>query len=118
MPKPARTVKSQVLRPLAEPVATVPRREGFEGGQTSGVKGVETQPIVPEPAGNGEKPSFEAAEPVATVPRREGFEGGQTSGLKAVKTQPIVPEPAGNGEKPSFEAASRASGNRTPPGRV
>ena len=51
-------------------VGTLPRREGFEGGQTSGVKAVKTQPIVPEPAGNGEKPSFEVAEPVATVPRR------------------------------------------------
>ena len=110
-------MKSQVLRPLAEPVATLPRREGFEGGQTSGLKAGKKQPLVPKPAASGQvlRP---LAEPVATVPRREGFEGGQTSGVKAVKTQPIVPEPAGNGEKPSFEAPSRASGNRTPPGSV
>ena len=84
-------MKSQVLKPLAEPVATVPRREAFEGGQTSGLKAGKKQPIVPKPA---------------------------ASGSRTVETQPIVPEPAGNGEKPSFEAPSRASGNRTPPGSV
>ena len=38
-------MKSQVLRPLAEAPATVPRRGAFEGGQTSGLKAVKTQPL-------------------------------------------------------------------------
>ena len=42
-------MKRQVLRPLAEPVATVPAG-AFEGGHTSGLKAVKTQPIVPKPA--------------------------------------------------------------------
>ena len=63
-------VKNSPLWQSLQPVAAVPCRGGFEGGQTSGLKAVKTQPIVPEPAGNGEKPSFEVAEPVATVPRR------------------------------------------------
>ena len=49
------TVKSQVLKPLAEPVATVPRREAFEGGQTSGLKAGKKQPIVPKPAASGSR---------------------------------------------------------------
>ena len=53
-------VKNSPLCQSLQPVAAVPCRGGFEGGQTSGLKAVKTQPIVPEPAGNGEKPSFEA----------------------------------------------------------
>ena len=120
VPKPARTVKSQVAAkrpdwkpvknsPLCQslqPAAAVPWRGGFEGGQTSGVKAVKTQPSVPKPARTVKSQVLRPlAEPVATVPRREAFEGGQTSGLKAGKKQPIVPKPA-------------ASGSRTLPGRV
>ena len=96
-------LKHSPLCQSLQPVAAVPCRGGFEGGQTSGLKAVKTQPSVPKPARTVKSQVLRPlAEPVATVPRREAFEGGHTSGWKAGKRQPIVPKPAGKRWKAKF----------------
>ena len=119
-------VKNSPLCQSLQPVAAVPCRGGFEGGQTSGLKAVKTQPIVPEPAGNGEKPSFEAPSrasgnrtpPVEApsrgsgwrmqpYPAREGLRAAKRPDWKPLKHSPLShcakacsqrqPYPAGEG---------------------
>ena len=76
-------MKSRVVTPIAEPVASLPCRKAFEGGQTSGLKAVKTQPSVPKPARTVKS---QVLRPLAEA---------VASGWKAFKTDPIVPKLAG-----------------------
>ena len=80
-------MKSRVVTPIAEPVASLPCRKAFEGGQTSGLKAV--KPITQSLPENGDKPRFEAYPLWQDVPK--------------------------NNEKPSCDAHRRASGKLTLP---